>query len=86
MKEWSLFIQYGKGYRLQAQLIYESAQIQRIRVSGKNGSIILQNDYPVAKLAKGHKQIRWKLIEGKLKDAQFLYGIMHELERLIEQK
>jgi len=86
MKTWDLSLRSGgKLYKLKADLVYESSQIHRINVYGKTRGIVLQNNYPTTKLSKGHKQIKWKLLEGVTSDAELLTAIIAELERLIKR-
>ena len=86
MKSWDLSIKSGNDWYLRkAELMYESKQILRIKVSGKTRSMTLQNDYPIVKLSKGHKQIKWKLLDGRTSDPELLTSILTELERLIKK-
>ena len=45
--DWEITAAYkGKNYTLEAEKIYESNQVMRIKVYGHRGFIILENDYP----------------------------------------
>jgi len=88
MKQWDLNIRYGtKLLKLKAEAIYESNQVQRIRIKGKNRSITLQNNYPFL-LLKGSKAkaLQWKMIEGSMSDAQLLMNIIQEMESIIKKE
>ncbi len=67
----------NRHYRLVAELIYRSNQIERIRVIGRDRSIVLQNNRPLFR-GRGlkHRRPNWKLIEGTGNNA-------HALERII---
>jgi hypothetical protein len=71
-----------ESYRLSGEVIYESDQIQRVRVSGRNRSIVLQNNRPLL-LARGlkNKRVHWSLIEGQVNNAYFLSKLLDELDR-----
>ena len=88
---WDLHISYdGKPYSLKADVEYESAQIMRIRVTGKHSSMLLETNFPLVQLAKG-KAIRWKIREGGFistgaKEARLLTDIMERLEYYLKGK
>lgn len=90
MTEWELNISYGlKNHKLKAVVEYESAQIMRIRVHGKDRSLLLENDYPLVQFGK--KAIKWKLREGKFDTdaktaADLLTAIMNQLEQFMKGK
>jgi len=93
MEEFVIYVTYGiKPFSLKCVKEYESAQIMRIRVYGKNSSILLQNDFPLLKKANSKKAINWKLMEGsfassdKKKDASLLMEIISKLEDHIKGK
>jgi hypothetical protein len=66
--DWEVNIKYGNTrYKLDAEKIYESAQVMRIKVHGNSGYIILENDYPFLVFKGSKKAIKWKL-----KDEGFL--------------
>ena len=86
MKTWNLSIPYkNKFLSMKAEVIYESKQIQRIKVAITDHSITLQNDFPMINLAKSKRGIKWKVIEGKPKDPDVLFSIMQQLEKLIKK-
>lgn len=84
-KEWTLSIHYKGAYRdIKAEVIYESAQIQRIKIHGSKSTITLQNNYPMAKLSK--KGIQWKLIDGNPNDPRFFTELLQKLEREVKHQ
>lgn len=89
MSDWSIQATFDRqAYELTCKLEYSSAQIMRIRVFGKTSSILLETNYPIAKLSKG-KPIKWQLKEGSFhtdaaKAAKLLNQIMTELERFLK--
>ncbi|GAB2841407.1 hypothetical protein [Ferruginibacter profundus] len=91
MNEWELNIEYNlKPYKLKAELEYHSAQIMRIRVHGIKSSILLENNYPILRLAKNKRGIQWKIREGSMgegteKTARLLTTIMEYLESLLKK-
>lgn len=81
--EWQIIIRYDKQYiHLKANLIYSSPQIERIKIIGKNRSIVLQNNRPLL-IARGlkSKRIDWKLHEGELHNSYVLQAIINKLEK-----
>lgn len=86
--EWSLFVYVdGRHLRLKAEIFYQSDQIMRIRVTGRNKALTLQNNQPLL-LAKGlkNKRVHWSLIEGTIHNAYVLSKIIDELDRFIKRK
>ena len=86
--EWLFIKRYdGRNLTLRARVEYISEGMERIRVSGKNRSIILQNNRPLLE-AKGlkHKRIEWKLKEGSLNNAHVLEIIINSVEAYIKSK
>lgn len=84
--EWHFSIRFDqKDLHLKAERIYQSEQIERIRVFGKNRSIVLQSNRPLLRL-KGlkNKRLDWKLVEGQMNNSHVLQAIIHKLERLLK--
>jgi hypothetical protein len=82
--EWHFIIRFDqKDLHLKAERIYQSEYVERIRVFGKNRSIVLQNNRPLLRL-KGlkNKRLDWQLVEGELKNDHVLQSIIRKLERL----
>lgn len=75
-----------KTYKLKGEVIYASDQVQRVRVSGRNRSIILQNNRPYL-LSKGlkSKRVHWTLKEGQLNNVYFLSRLIEELDRYFKR-
>lgn len=85
--EWEFEITYKtKLHRIKATLIYQSKQVQRIKVFGSKGFIVLQNNFPHI-VAKGSMAtpIKWQLAQGELKDALLLTHIIFYLEKIIKE-
>lgn len=81
--EWQVIIRYDQQYiHLKANIIYTSDQIERIKIIGKNRSIVLQNNRPLLQ-ARGlkSKRIDWKLVEGELHNSYVLQAIINKLEK-----
>lgn len=78
----------GKLIALNCEIIYESSQVQRIKVSKTGKSFILQNNYPSVKSSPPNKRpaILWKVTEGKPTDAKFLADVLRNLEAYIKEK
>jgi hypothetical protein len=74
-----------KDLHLKAERIYLSEQVERIKVMGKNRSIVLQSNRPLLRL-KGlkNKRLDWKLIEGQMNNSHVLQAIILKLERLLK--
>lgn len=84
--EWHFIIRFDqKDLHLKAERIYLSEQVERIRVMGKNRSIVLQSNRPLLRL-KGlkNKRLDWKLIEGQMNNSHVLQAIILKLERLLQ--
>lgn len=75
-----------KTYKLKGEIIYESDQVQRVRVTGRNGSIVLQNNRPFL-LSKGlkTKRVHWTLKEGQMNNVYFLSRLIEELDRYFKR-
>jgi len=57
----------------------------RIRITGEKRSLLLENDYPLLKMGKNKRGIKWKIREGSFdsggtKNAQLLTYILELLE------
>ncbi len=86
--EWQIIIRYDQQYiHLNANVIYSSDQIERIKIIGKNRSIVLQNNRPLL-LSRGlkSKRIDWKLVEGELHNSYVLKAIIKKLEKYLKTK
>lgn len=90
---WEVKIKYGaNAFTLQAEKVYESEQIMRIKVYGKHSYILLENDYPFLQATKSKKAIKWKVKEGdfisknRKQDAELVVDIIYRLEDLIKNK
>ncbi|MEY2903761.1 MAG: hypothetical protein RLY89_2867 [Bacteroidota bacterium] len=84
--EWHFIIRFDqKDLHLKAERIYLSEQVERIKVMGKNRSIVLQSNRPLLRL-KGlkNKRLDWKLIEGQMNNSHVLQAIILKLERLLK--
>lgn len=84
--EWHFIIRFDqKDLHLKAERIYLSEQVERIKVIGKNRSIVLQSNRPLLRL-KGlkNKRLDWKLIEGQMNNSHVLQAIILKLERLLK--
>ncbi len=89
--EWVLSLKYKQTvFKQKATVEYNSRQIIRIKIEGKKGSLLLQNDYPAIRFANSKKGVKWKIREGVLnaadKDsAQLLVDIFSQLEYLMKR-
>lgn len=84
--EWHFIIRFDqKDLHLKAERIYLSEQVERIKVMGKNRSIVLQSNRPLLRI-KGlkNKRLDWKLIEGQMNNSHVLQAIILKLERLLK--
>ena len=83
--EWHFIIRFDqKDLHLKAERIYLSEQVERIKVIGRNRSIVLQSNRPLIRL-KGlkNKRLDWKLIEGQMNNSHVLQAFILKLERLL---
>lgn len=84
--EWRFTIRFDqRDIRLLAKQVYLSDQIERIAVSGRNRTIILQSNRPLLR-SKGlkNKRLDWKLIEGSMNNSHVLQTIILKLERILK--
>ena len=91
--DWEIKVKYGNSaFKLQAEKVYESAQIMRIKVHGNKGHLLLENNYPFLQFSKSNKAINWKVKEsffdtyGNEQNAQLIGDIIHLLENIIKGK
>ncbi len=74
-----------KMLTVHAEWVYESEQIQRIKVSVKTNTILLQNNFPKWKASNSRKRIDWKIKEGMFKDADFFLLVITHLEMYLKK-
>lgn len=88
MESWvfSVYVD-NRYYRLMAELIYRSDQVERIRVKGRDRSIVLQNNRPLFR-SRGlkHRRPNWKLIEGTGSNAFALERIISALSSYLDRQ
>lgn len=87
MESWGFSVYVdNRYYRLAAEVIYRSDQIERIRVIGRDRSIVLQNNRPLFR-GRGlkHRRPNWKLIEGTGNNAYALERIIAALSSYLER-
>ena len=91
--DWEINIKYGSTtFTLQAEKLYESNQIMRIKVYGSKGFIVFENDYPYLQHTQSKKAIKWKVRESTIannlvaKDAQLIAEIITALNYLVKGK
>lgn len=81
-------ILHEKKYKnLIGEIIYSDKRSERIKVSGRNRSIVIQSNRPLL-LSKGlkNRRIDWKIIEGDM-NSQFVFGLIcEEIEKLLKNK
>ncbi len=87
-KNFKIYVAWnGKNLNLNCDMIYESEQVQRIKISLGKKYFTLQNDYPLVRIAPPNKKppVKWKVIEGKPTDAHFLADVLEALEAHIKE-
>lgn len=79
-------ILYDKRYKnLIGEVIYSDKRSERIKVSGRNRSIVIKSNRPLL-LSKGlkHRRIDWKIVEGEI-NSPFVFGLIcEEIERVLK--
>lgn len=67
------------------EVIHSDKISERIKVSGRNRSIVIQSNRPLL-LSKGlkHRRIDWKVIEGELNSPSVRELIFEEVERYLK--
>ncbi|MBS1497041.1 MAG: hypothetical protein JSU03_04465 [Bacteroidetes bacterium] len=78
-----------QSHALKCVIEYQSSSIMRIRVFGKQSSILLENNFPFVSATQSRQQLNWKLKEGNLKgssekNAKLMAYIMEQLEYKIK--
>jgi hypothetical protein len=81
----------GQYHKLRAVIEYHSAQVMRIRVYGKQSTILLENNYPTLITGRSKKAIAWKIKEGGFVtdgpyNSRLLTDILDQLERIIKKE
>jgi hypothetical protein len=71
---------------LVAERIYESTQVERFKVWGKDRCIVLQNNRPFLMQTGSRKKIAWKLTEGYMQNPSALQGIINCLDAFIRNE
>jgi hypothetical protein len=91
--DWQIYVRYKTtAFTLEAEKVYESDQIMRVKVYGKKGFILLENDYPFIILQHSKKAIKWKLknegfIDMQCKeDCELVADIIRKLEYELKGK
>ena len=91
--DWEIKVKYGNSaFKLQAEKVYQSTQIMRIKVYGNKGHILLENNYPLLQFNRSNKAISWKVKEsyfttwGNQQNAQLIVDIIHLLEDIVKGK
>lgn len=84
--QWEFNISHkSRLHLIKAEIIYESSQVQRIKIYGQKSYIILQNDFPFLQhTGKINTPVKWKLYKGELRDARLLTHIIYYLEEFIK--
>ena len=76
----------SKILNLRCETIYQSDQMYRVKVWGKNRHIVLQNNIPYLEATGKKGKVKWKLIEGEMYSDELLSAIIKELERRWKQQ
>lgn len=87
MKWWLQVKLFYRTYKFQAEIIDSTNVHERIRISGRNDSIILQNNRPFF-VSKGlrHRRWLWEQVEGRtIPISSFYETITEELEKHLRQ-
>jgi hypothetical protein len=81
-------ILYERRYKnLIGEIIHTDKRSERIKVSGRNRSIVIQSNRPLL-LSKGlkHRRIDWKIVEGDM-NSPFVFGLIcEEIERFFKKQ
>ena len=91
--DWTINVRYKTTeFALDAEKVYESDQIMRVKVHGRIGFILLENDYPFLIFTSSKKAIKWKLKNEGLvdlqskEDCELVAEIIRKLEAKIKGK
>ncbi len=69
-----------KTYRLRAEMMWATYQIEDIKITGDGISVLLQNNRPLLVAIESTLPITWKVIEGELPDPALAMQIKKSLE------
>jgi hypothetical protein len=76
-----------KACRLRVEKIYESNQVVRYKVSGRNRSIVMQTNEPFFRnRGMKHRRPDWKIWEGQMHQRGFLGLLIKELEYMRQRE
>ncbi len=81
-------ILHEKRYKnLIGEIIYSDKRSERIKVSGRNRSIVIQSNRPLL-LSKGlkYRRIDWKIVEGDMNSPFVFRLISDEIERFLKKQ
>jgi hypothetical protein len=74
-----------KSYTYEVEQIEKTNAIEKYKVFAANGSIVLQNNWPVLRARNlKHRRPTWRLIEGQLKYRTFTEQIVSAIEKHIK--
>lgn len=84
--KWKFRILHERRYvNLIGEVIHTDKISERIKVSGRNRSIVIKSNRPFL-LSKGlkHRRVDWKLVEGEI-NSPFVLGLIYEeVERYLK--
>lgn len=80
--KWNFTIKYERrNIKLEGEIIETDKRKEKIRISGKNRSIIIQSNRPFFVLrGLKHRKLEWKIIDGEMKSNHLLQLIFDEVE------
>lgn len=74
-----------KFVTLIVEQVYLSDQIQQLKISGKDKSIIIQNDQPLFDKVKMKKVAPWKLIEGTVTNTEVFVETLRQVDMKVRE-
>ena len=81
-----LVVPFEKRFiNLLGEIIYTDKICEKIKISGRNRSIIIQSNRPIF-LSGGlkHRKLDWKLIEGEMYSTHLFQVICQEVEKFLK--
>lgn len=74
----------GKPITVLVERIKLTDQIQQFRISGKNKSLVIQNDQPLLNKVKlSHHKAPWKIVEGRVDYAEVFVDVLRQIDHKI---
>ncbi len=84
--KWQFEIYYNsKRVKINAEVVYSSSQIERIKLTTDTQELLLQNNRPLLQAKNlNRKRILWKIMEGSVKSAHAFVLMTESIEAYLK--